>query len=73
MKDVYEYYEKEFEYTSSSSSEFESCSSDLTDASTVSSTVIEEEEHNKIYPPITIDFHESLCYHILKQYQVKNA
>lgn len=67
MKDnnVYEFYEKKFEY--SSSSEFESCSSDLTDDCT--STLFEEEEE-ELYPPITLDFHESLSYHILKQYQV---
>lgn len=74
------YGEEEEDYSPSSSA-FESCSSDLTDDSTVVSTVsstngcyMKEEEYREDYlqfPPITLSFHESLSFDMLKLYQVR--
>ena len=77
----------DFGYSSPSSSAFESCSSVLTDDSTVvscTSSIKEDalmEEYVSLnesqdlncllYPSLTIPFHESLSYNILKLYQVR--
>lgn len=69
-------YDEEEEDYSPSSSTFESCSSDVTDDSTVVSTVSSsciKEDHREdylIFPPITLSFHESLSFDMLKLYQV---
>ncbi|KAG2203644.1 hypothetical protein INT47_011738 [Mucor saturninus] len=65
-------YEDEEDYSPSSSA-FESCSSDLTDASTVvsvSSCLKEDQaEDYLIFPPIILPFHDSLSFNILSLYR----
>jgi hypothetical protein len=63
--------EEDYDYSTPNSSAFESCSSDLTDDSSCSSVIIQKEEDYLLYPPLSISFHESLSYNILKLYQVK--
>lgn len=66
-------YEDEEDYSPSSSA-FESCSSDLTDASTVASisSCLKEDQSEDylIFPPIILPFHESLSFNILGLYRV---
>lgn len=66
-------YEDEEEYSPSSSA-FESCSSDLTDASTVASvsSCLKEDqaEDYLISPPVILPFHDSLSFNILSLYRV---
>lgn len=87
LEDEEEEYD-DFDFSSPSSSAFESCSSVLTDDSTVVSCTestkeedpldAEEEEEEQeqeeldfsLYPPITLPFHESLSFNMLKLYQV---
>jgi hypothetical protein len=75
-EDIISSYSEEEDYSPSSSA-FESCTSDLTDDSTVvsttSSTNIKQDhlEDYLIFPPITLSFHESLSFDMLRLYQVK--
>lgn len=72
------FYEEDDEDYSPSSSTFESCSSDVTDDSTVvstSSSLCMKEDYNTqdyslLHPPIILSFHESLSFDMLRLYQV---
>lgn len=86
LEDAEEEEYDDFDFSSPSSSAFESCSSVLTDDSTVVSCTEstkedeedplcigqegEEELDFSLYPPITLPFHESLSFSMLKLYQV---
>ncbi|GAA5808147.1 hypothetical protein MFLAVUS_001531 [Mucor flavus] len=71
------FYEEDDEDYSPSSSTFESCSSDVTDDSTVvstSSSLCMKEDYNiqdysLVHPPIILPFHESLSFDMLRLYQ----
>lgn len=73
------FYEEDDEDYSPSSSTFESCSSDVTDDSTVvstSSSLCMKEDYNTqdyslVHPPIILPFLESLSFDMLRLYQVK--
>lgn len=78
FSNIHFYEEDDEEEYSPSSSTFESCSSDLTDDSTVvstSSSVCLKQDFTTQdylnYPPITLSFHESLSFDMLRLYQVK--